>query len=397
MYSIDTVEKLAVLLLEVSEILDLDCVQQPLLFCSRHASTAAGIGPYGRGWHFPAMVKVKFPANGGPAKVQLDGRPGLKVSDASAAQSVKASPRQPTAADEQRYPRASRILDSLSAYVSTTLASLVLLPLSVRKVGLQLPRGQPHGVALVDSFAGARATLGDSALRFGSSALLPPPLSNLVAYLGSIPLRGAVLRAQSGTFAAARSALPKLTSLRGFSAVWRATILRDIPFLCIETYALTAMVLGRARVKEAARIEKASAVVSRGGKRKKAARVEQQDEQRQAGPDEGRRGGIEPRDAVLAGTIAGIFTVPLDLFHTRMLVSGRPSAIRTSRAVFRLSKRRGPISLIRANRGPTLYIAECMAKPVAVLTIYTLCRALFVSSWLHYKMRSGDDDRIVVE
>lgn len=342
------------------------------------------------------MVSVDFPADGRPAQVRLDGRRELKVTGSPSAPSGR-PPRRASAADEQLYPRASRVLDALSAYASMTLASLALLPISVRKVARQLPRGRPRGARGVASFAGARATLGDSALRFASSALLPPPLSNIAVYLGAIPLRGAVVRAQSGTFAAARSALPRLTSLRGLGAVWRATIVRDLPFLFVETYALTAIVLGRARAQEEARVERTSAKVSSGGRQKKVSQEELLEQQRQAVRDKGRRGGIEPRDAVFAGTIAGFLTVPLDLLHTRMLVSGKPSAIRTSRALFRLARQRGPISLLRSPGGAKMYIAECMAKPVAVLTVYTVCRALLVSSWLQYKMRKTENDRVVVD
>jgi hypothetical protein len=368
------------------------------------------------------MVEVQVGEGAGPVKVRMDGKrrlnvvesgtPGVQRGKVTASPPTRSRHARPTAADEKRYPKASIVLDSLSGYLAATLASLVLLPLSQRKIHLQLPRGTPilGQSALLDSFAGGRATLGESALRFASTALVPPPVSTLVAYLGSIPLRGAVVRAQSGAFATARTCLPKLTSMRGLTAVWRAHVLRDVPFLFFETYALTSMVLGRAHVNrraaEQAAPASAASAASAGSGRNSDAFQSRQDraqtqpaegQERQQRVVTGRRGGINMGDAVLAGTIAGVLTVPLDLLHTRMLVSGRPSALRTAKAAFRLARQRGPLHCLQARGGALLYVAECMAKPVARVAIYSACRALLVSSWLNWKMRDEVVERVTVE
>jgi hypothetical protein len=319
------------------------------------------------------MAKVDASGKAGPVRVRYDARRRLTVHEGPPG-SVKR--KRPTAADESRFPVASVVLDILAAYTATALASLLLLPVSSRKVCLHLPRGasaltRPEQFR---NFAGGKAALGETALRFGSTALLPPPLSSLVGYLGSIPLRGAVVRAQSGVFAAARTSLPKLTSLRGFSALWAAHVVRDLPFLLVETYTLTAMALGRIRVAKRVAMNTA-------GNEKVSTNT-------QVSPAPGRRGGIQIWDAVLAGAVAGVFTVPLDLLHTRVIVAGRPSIARTSMAVVRLAKRRGLPAAVMTSTGAGLYIAECMAKPVAQLAIYAGVRATYVATWLRFRMRN---------
>lgn len=284
--------------------------------------------------------------------------------------------KQPTAADEAKFPLASVVLDTVAAYVATTSASLLLLPVSGRKVALQLPRGAtaPGSTSVLRSFAGSKATLMLSGLRFSSTALLPPPLSTLVSYFGSILLRGAVIRAQSGVFSVARTQLPKLTSARGLTALWVAHMTRDLPFLVLETYALTALSLQRLRVSKKRALE--DLVSPSSG---------------QENPRVRGRPGIQVGDAVIAGGLAGVLTVPLDLLHTRMFVAGRPSLLRISRAMFRLARRRGLLGTtlaVGSGSGSGLYIAECMAKPITQVSIYAVVRAAFVATLLRYKMRN---------
>lgn len=282
--------------------------------------------------------------------------------------------KEPTAADEAKYPLASVVLDTAAAYVATTCASLLLLPVSGRKVALQLPCGAaaPGSASALRSFAGSKATLMLSGLRFSSTALLPPPLSTLASYFGSVPLRGAVIRAQSGVFSVARTQLPKLTSARGIAALWAAHVTRDLPFLVAETYALTALSLQRFRVAK-----------------KRAAEDAMNPTSKTENPRVRGRPGIQIGDAVIAGGLAGVLTVPLDLLHTRMLVAGKPSLLRTSRAIFRLAKRRGLLataSAVGSGSGSGLYVAECMARPITQVSIYAVVRAAFVATWLRYKM-----------
>lgn len=289
---------------------------------------------------------------------------------------LAAKAKRPTTADEGKYPVASVVLDTVAAYVATTMASLLLLPVSGRKVALQLPGGAApaRAAGAVRNFAGARATLVLNALRFSTTALLPPPLSSLAAYVASVPLRGAVVRAQSGALAAARTQIPRLTSVRGLAALWVAHVARDLPFLIVETYTLTALSLQRMRV---AKMRAAEELVRPASVKAENPRIRG-------------RAGIQIGDAVIAGALAGVLTVPLDLLHTRMIVAGKPSLLRTSRAMFRLARQRGPLGVAMAAKsgsGAGLYMAECMAKPVAQVSIYAVVRAAFVATWLRYKMR----------
>lgn len=287
--------------------------------------------------------------------------------------------KEPTAADEAKYPLASAVLDTVAAYIATTSASLLLLPVSGRKVTLQLPCGAaaPGPASALRNFAGTKATLMLSGLRFSSTALLPPPLSTLASYFGSIPLRGAVIRAQSGVFSVARTQLPKLTSARGLAALWVAHMTRDLPFLAVETYALTALTLQRLRVAK-----------------KRAAEDLVNPPSNTENPRVRGRPGIQIWDAVIAGGLAGVLTVPLDLLHTRMLVAGKPSLLRTTQAMFRLARRRGILATTMAvgsGSGSGLYVAECMAKPITQVSIYAIVRAAFVATWLRHKMRDGSE------
>jgi hypothetical protein len=311
---------------------------------------------------------------GRPMTVRADGRRELTMTTAPASPSSTRRPT-PSPSDEARYPRASAALAAVSVYVATAFSSLSLLPLTLRKTLSYLPappRPPPP-------FSGARATLSESALRFAMTAVLPAPFSALAAHIGAVPLQAAALRAQAG------GALRAARGVRGLRAAWAAHVLRDLPFTCVEAYALSALVLSG--IEAAARPAKINSLeaVNRTQDPESAARTLK------------RQGGIDARDAVLAGGFAGLATVPLDFLRTRLLVAARPSVSRTVRATVRLARRQGAAMFLAGavGTGPRLYLAECMVRPIAFLTIYTATRAFLVSSWLTWKTRTETVEEIL--
>jgi hypothetical protein len=334
------------------------------------------------------MVDVSLPAEGNsPVTVRVDGRRRLTMSTTPKPKSVPpppGPPGSPSPADEASYPRASMILNVISVYLSTAAASLLLLPLTLRKTLAQLPASSRPGTG---AFTGARASMAESALRFCSTALLPPPFSSLAAYVGAVPLQAAAVRAQASARVLPRT-LPRIVAVRGMFAAWASHTLRDLPFTCIEAFALSTFVLaGIEAANRPVRLDSLDAVnrantpaETRSAKLKK-------------------NGGIVARDTVLAGAIAGIATAPLDFVRTRLLVSARPSIRRTAIATVRLARAQGPrIFLSRATgTGTRTYLLECMARPVAFLTIYTVTRAFMVSNWLTWKMRSSQVRRVQIK
>lgn len=321
------------------------------------------------------MVRISLPdSTEGPVTVHTTRRRS-RLTEVSSSPPVPrtTSPGAPVAADESRYPRASAALAALAAYTATVSSSLLLLPLSRAKLFAHLPLR----IAPKSAFAGAHATLAEAGATLAATALLPQPVSALVSYAASVPLRAAALRTQAGSFVAARAFK---------SGVWKAHMLRDAPFLVVETCVLAALVLGRARARSVRDMEK----LQRGdpvplnslGKRE-------------------RRGGIETQDAVFAGGVAGLVTVPLDFVRTRLLISGKPSVMRTVKGVMRLGTRRGfePF-LARRSAGASMYVADCMVRPVARVVVYAVVRATLVSAWLKWKMEKeakASKDAYVIE
>jgi hypothetical protein len=347
------------------------------------------------------MVTVEVPDFGEPMTVTLDGSKDLNVVPAGKKQSSKDSFMQsskqsskqsesmrpiPTPSDENRFPRAALAIDAVSILTSTTLSSLLLLPISRAKVLRQLPRSPPARAwtaPLFSQLAGARPTVTETTLRFGATTLLPPPLSLLIGYLAAVPLQGAVVRAQAGlegvgracASAGARLAavaprkLPPLTTLPGLRRTWVAHALRDIPFALFEAYALAGLL---------------GAVVA---KMKKDEAAEEQARGGTPAPPRAPPSGPRPADSILASTFAGVCTAPLDLLRTRLLVAARPSMRRTVSAGARLVRQRGPKALLTPG-GASLYVAECMLRPVAFLGVYAVCRAALVSMLLTYRAQA---------
>lgn len=349
------------------------------------------------------MVRVHIPQGSSePITVRNDGKKRVQVQEDSPtklSQTIEAhrSEARKLAEYEARYPRISMAVEALSMFAATTLGSLVLLPLSLRKTMLQLPRMAGHVFARSASssfqanFVGTKATLLEAVVKMGSSFVIPPPASFVATYLAVVPLRGAISRAQSGV-AAFRTALPKVASRGGLFSVWSAHLVRDLPQTLLEAVIISHLVYRKPENVE--QRKSARHTIDEGymenGNGKTGIRV---------GPiRQGTKAARGPHavDSAIAACISAVLTTPLDLLRTRLLVSGRPSAVRTSRAIAAMVKRKGLSPFFSSPRS-YLYIAECVARPLSHLVIYTTIRALLMTIWLQRVKKEEDKYRIVIE
>lgn len=332
--------------------------------------------------------------------------------------------------EEKKYPRMSRMVEGIALYVSSTGASMVLLPISVRKTFAQVPRAylarsvlspldarsfQSGLNAVARNFSGASSVMAETAVRFAATLVLPPPVAALVTYLCAVPIQSRIVRAQALLSAPLRARRwpSVMLSRRGLGAVWKSHILKDFPFTCIEAYVLAAIVLrsGR-RGKQSADQQAPGATRAiadappssfksrRREKRRNTPSNEKASSNNKSqgnktspssGPQDGR---VHPVDAIIAGTVAGVLTSPMDAIRTRMLISTHPSLRRTSTAMIRSMRIRG-VSRTLIPRGAGYHIAECIARPLAFLALYAGCRASLMTAFLHWR-RSAEVAKEIV-